>query len=157
VGLACQADGRAGLGDEATTRRKLRAARQYPLLKVDAQRHVEIVRMARQEHPQARLMVDANQAWSRALLLELLPQLAALGVELVEQPLLRGQDAELDGLASPIPPSNEAWGSWWAICVAPRWPWRRPSWWRNAAAMWTWMAPCCSNSTVQHRCSFTTA
>jgi L-alanine-DL-glutamate epimerase-like enolase superfamily enzyme len=94
-----------GLGDEATTRRKLRAARQYPLLKlkVDAQRHVDIVRMARQEHPQARLMVDANQAWSRTLLLALLPELAALGVELVEQPLPRGQDAELDGLVSPIP------------------------------------------------------
>ncbi|MEY4266596.1 MAG: hypothetical protein RIS90_1131 [Pseudomonadota bacterium] len=94
-----------GLGDEATTRRKLRAARQYPLLKlkVDARRHVDIVRMAREEHPQARLMVDANQAWSRPLLLELLPALEALGVELVEQPLPRGQDAELDGLASPIP------------------------------------------------------
>ena len=94
-----------GLGDEVTTRRKLRAARQYPLLKlkVDAQRHVDIVRMAREEHPQARLMVDANQAWSRTLLLKLLPELAALGVELVEQPLPRGQDAELDGLASPIP------------------------------------------------------
>ncbi len=94
-----------GLGDEATTRRKLRAARQHPLLKlkVDAQRHVDIVRMARQEHPQARLMVDANQAWSRTLLMELLPELAALGVELVEQPLPRGQDAELGGLVSPIP------------------------------------------------------
>ena len=94
-----------GLGDEATTRRKLRAARQYPLLKlkVDAQRHLDIVRMVREEHPQARVVVDANQAWSRELLLELLPALAALGVELVEQPLPRGQDAELEGLVSPIP------------------------------------------------------
>jgi L-alanine-DL-glutamate epimerase-like enolase superfamily enzyme len=124
VGLACQADGRAGLGDEATTRRKLRAARQYPLLKlkVDAQRHVEIVRMARQEHPQARLMVDANQAWSRALLLELLPELAALGVELVAQrcryvdldgPLLQQLDRATpmhfhDGLIEP--PSAALWG-----------------------------------------------
>jgi L-alanine-DL-glutamate epimerase-like enolase superfamily enzyme len=48
-------------------------------------------------------MVDANQAWSLALLVELLPMLAALGVELVEQPLPRGRDAELDGLGSPIP------------------------------------------------------
>ena len=94
-----------GLGDEATTRRKLRAARQYPLLKlkVDAQRHLDIVRMVREEHPRARVVVDANQAWSRELLLELLPALAALGVELVEQPLPRGQDAELEGLVSPIP------------------------------------------------------
>lgn len=94
-----------GLGDEATTRRKLREARQYPLLKlkVDAQRHLQIVRMVRQEHPAARVVVDANQSWSRALLVELLPGLAGLGVELVEQPLPRGKDAQLDGLLAPIP------------------------------------------------------
>lgn len=93
-----------GLGDEATTRRKLRTARAYPVLKlkVDARRHLDIVRMAREEHPQARIVVDANQSWSRSLLLELLPALATLGVELVEQPVPRGQDAALDGLHSPI-------------------------------------------------------
>ncbi|WP_295951081.1 N-acetyl-D-Glu racemase DgcA [Rhodoferax sp.] len=94
-----------GLGDEATTRRKARAARQYPLLKlkVDARRHLDVVYMVRDEHPAARLVVDANQAWSPALLHELLPLLAQAGVELVEQPLVRGQDAALDGLQSPIP------------------------------------------------------
>lgn len=94
-----------GLGDEATTRRKARAARHYPLLKlkVDAQRHLDVVRWVREEHPGARLVVDANQAWSPALLRELLPQLAEMGVELVEQPLARGQDAALDGLQPPIP------------------------------------------------------
>ena len=94
-----------GLGDEPTTRRKLREARHYPVLKlkVDATRHLDVVRMVRDEHPDARVMVDANQAWSLALLVELLPMLAALGVELVEQPLPRGRDAELDGLGSPIP------------------------------------------------------
>lgn len=94
-----------GLGDEATTRRKLREARHYPVLKLklDATRHLDVVRMVRDEHPHARVVVDANQAWSRKLLVELLPTLAALGVELIEQPLPRGQDAELDGLVSPIP------------------------------------------------------
>ena len=94
-----------GLGDEATTRRKLRAARHYPLLKlkVDAQRHVDIVRMVREEHPAARVIVDANQSWSRELLVALLPELVTLGVELVEQPLPRGEDAQLDDLQSPIP------------------------------------------------------
>ena len=93
-----------GLGDEDTTRRKLREARHYPLikLKVDALRHLEIVRMVRQEHPGARVVVDANQSWTRDLLLALLPELLALGVELVEQPLARGEDAQLDGLQSPI-------------------------------------------------------
>ena len=94
-----------GLGDEATTRRKLRAARDFPLLKlkVDAQRHREVVRWAREEHPQARLLVDANQSWSLQLLAELLPWLAAAGIEMVEQPLARGSDAQLDGLHPPIP------------------------------------------------------
>ncbi|MCY7304545.1 MAG: dipeptide epimerase [Rhodoferax sp.] len=94
-----------GLGDETSTRRKLRAARGYPLLKlkVDALRHLDVVRWARAEHPAARLVVDANQSWSLALLEQLLPDLTALGVELVEQPLALGADAALAGLRSTIP------------------------------------------------------
>lgn len=93
-----------GLGDEASTRRKARAARQYPLLKlkVDAHRHLDVVRLVHEEHPDARIVVDANQAWSLALLKTLLPELVALGVELVEQPLARGQDDGLLGFQSPI-------------------------------------------------------
>lgn len=94
-----------GLGDEATLRRKARAARDFPLLKLklDAERHLDVVRVVREEHPRARLMVDANQSWDRPLLGRLLPRLAALGVELVEQPLPQGHEAELDGLRSPVP------------------------------------------------------
>jgi L-alanine-DL-glutamate epimerase-like enolase superfamily enzyme len=94
-----------GLGDEATTRHKARNAHQYPLLKlkVDANRHVDVVRMVRQEHPAARIVIDANQSWSMKLLKELLPELKELGVELVEQPLPTGADRELDRLQSPIP------------------------------------------------------
>jgi L-alanine-DL-glutamate epimerase-like enolase superfamily enzyme len=89
-----------GLGDEATTRRKARQARAYPLLKlkVDAQRHIDVVHIVREEHPGARIVVDANQSWTRGLLLSLLPALADAGVELVEQPLPKGQDDDLDGL-----------------------------------------------------------
>jgi len=94
-----------GLGTEADTRRKAREARHYPLLKLkcDGERHVDVVRWVREEHPQARIAVDANQAWSRELLERLLPQLVALGVEMVEQPVRRGEDAQLDGLRSPLP------------------------------------------------------
>jgi len=94
-----------GLGDEATTRRKARQARAYPLLKlkVDARRHLDVVQMVRQEHPSARIVVDANQSWTVDLLRQLLPSLAAAGVELVEQPLPKGQDAELAGFSSPLP------------------------------------------------------
>lgn len=94
-----------GLGDEATTRRRLREAGAFSMLKlkVDAQRHISIVQMARQECPQARLIIDANQAWSCNLLVMLLPSLLEAGVELIEQPLARGSDAQLQGLNSPIP------------------------------------------------------
>ncbi|MCS0629946.1 dipeptide epimerase [Telluria mixta] len=93
-----------GLGGEADVRRKIRAARRFPLLKLkaDATRHVDMVRWAREEHPQARLVIDANQAWDRRLLERILPELKAHGVELVEQPVPRGTDAQLDGLAATI-------------------------------------------------------
>jgi L-alanine-DL-glutamate epimerase-like enolase superfamily enzyme len=94
-----------GLGDEAATRRKARAAQDYPIikLKVDADRHLDRVRILREEHPAARIVVDANQAWSPDLLLRLLPRLQELGVELVEQPLPRGEDSALEGLPSRLP------------------------------------------------------
>jgi L-alanine-DL-glutamate epimerase-like enolase superfamily enzyme len=94
-----------GLGSEADVRRKARDALPYGLLKLklDAERHVDLVRIVREEHPTARLLVDANQAWSRSLLEWLLPKLHNLGVELVEQPVPRGQDSALDGLPALLP------------------------------------------------------
>jgi L-Ala-D/L-Glu epimerase len=94
-----------GLGEEADTRRKARAARNYPILKLklDAVRHLDVVRIVREECPDVRLIVDANQAWSRPLLERLLPRLDELAVELVEQPLPRGEDAALDGLRASLP------------------------------------------------------
>jgi L-Ala-D/L-Glu epimerase len=94
-----------GLGDEPDTRRKAREAGGYELLKLklDAERHVDLVRIVREEQPSARLLVDANQAWSRPLLERLLPRLAPLGVELIEQPVPRQEDATLDGLVSSMP------------------------------------------------------
>ena len=94
-----------GLGDEADTRRKARAADGYPLLKLklDADRHLDVVRIVREEQPAARILVDANQAWTRSLLERLLPGLLEQRVELVEQPVPHHEDATLDGLVSPIP------------------------------------------------------
>ena len=58
------------------TRRRAREAGGYELLKLklDAERHVDLVRIVREEQPRARLLVDANQAWSRPLLERLLPR-----------------------------------------------------------------------------------
>ena len=94
-----------GLGDEADTRRKALQALDYPLLKlkVDAGRHVETVRIVREVHPAARIIVDANQSWTRSLLEELLPEMRRLGVEMIEQPVRRGEDETLDGMRSPLP------------------------------------------------------
>ncbi|TDP62098.1 enolase C-terminal domain-like protein [Roseateles toxinivorans] len=94
-----------GLGSEVDVRRKARAARHMPLLKIkaDAERHLEMVRLCKEEHPTARLVIDANQAWDRSLLEKLLPGLRSYGVELIEQPVPRGADAQLAGLSSPIP------------------------------------------------------
>ncbi len=94
-----------GLGSEADVRRKARAARHMPLLKIkaDADRHLDMVRICKEEHPTARLVIDANQAWTRGLLEKLLPGLRSYGVELIEQPVLRGEDAQLAGLGSSIP------------------------------------------------------
>ena len=94
-----------GLGSEADTRRRARAAEPYPILKLklDAERHLDIVRIVREERPTARLLVDANQAWSRSLLERLLPQLHAIGVELIEQPVARNEDRSLDGMPLRVP------------------------------------------------------
>lgn len=94
-----------GLGSIADVRRRARALAGAPLIKikVDGSRHLEWVRAVREEAPRARLVIDANQSWSRPLLERLMPALVDLGIEFVEQPVRRGEDHQLDGLRSPIP------------------------------------------------------
>jgi L-alanine-DL-glutamate epimerase-like enolase superfamily enzyme len=94
-----------GLGSPAYTRRQAQAlaGAQIIKLKVDAKRHLELVRAVREVAPKAELWIDANQSWSRPLLVQLLPELLDLRISLIEQPVKRGEDAQLDGLRSPIP------------------------------------------------------
>jgi len=94
-----------GLGTADDMRRRARAAAHLPLikLKVDGTRHIDSVRIVREEAPAARLLVDANESWTPALLESLLPALVAEGVELIEQPLPRGGDQALRTMASPVP------------------------------------------------------
>ena len=93
-----------GLGSLADVRRKAAAASHYPLLKlkVSATAHVDLVRAVRDEAPHARLIVDANEGWSMATLDRVAPELALEGVELIEQPMARGEDDELARYASPV-------------------------------------------------------
>ncbi|MCF4166453.1 dipeptide epimerase [Zavarzinia compransoris] len=53
--------------------------------------------------PDSRLIVDANEAWTPALLLDQGPAMAGLGVALIEQPLPAAADAALAGIDSPVP------------------------------------------------------
>ena len=94
-----------GLGSIADTRRRATSLSSVPLIKikVDGARHVDWIRAVREEAPLARLVIDANQSWSRELIENLLPELLALGIEFIEQPVRRGQDEALEGLRSPIP------------------------------------------------------
>jgi L-alanine-DL-glutamate epimerase-like enolase superfamily enzyme len=81
------------------------AASRYPLLKLKLAGEGDIERVAavRRGAPAARLIVDANEAWTD---LDVAAEAAALlpfGVELIEQPVAAGQDHLLDGVRSPIP------------------------------------------------------
>ncbi len=78
--------------------------RDWPLLKVkvDAQRHLDVLRLVHSAAPGAALIVDPNQSWSCELLNKLAPELKALGVVLIEQPVARGEDHSLRGYRGPI-------------------------------------------------------
>ena len=60
------------------------------------------VRAVRAARPDVWLGVDANQGLTRPALEQLMPEMIEAGVELIEQPVRVGDDASLDGLASPI-------------------------------------------------------
>jgi L-Ala-D/L-Glu epimerase len=80
-------------------------ASEYSLFKVklDSDQPVERIAAIRQAAPSARIVVDANQGWSFAQLVEVAPEMAGLGVEMIEQPLPRGEDDILEGFDCPIP------------------------------------------------------
>jgi len=87
--------------------RAARGAAAMPLLKLklgagDAD-DLARVRQVRENAPAARLIVDANEGWTFEQLTALAPELASLGVALIEQPLPAGADAALVGFRSPVP------------------------------------------------------
>ncbi len=93
-----------GLGSADDIRRRAEAVREHRLIKikVDATRHLEHVKIVADIIPTARIVIDANEGWTMALLESLLPQLAREGVEAVEQPLPRGADQALAGWRPPV-------------------------------------------------------
>jgi len=81
--------------DEATLRERVREAASYPVLKIKlgSSWDERIVRIVREMEPGKVLRVDANAAWTPKHALRMMPILAELGVEFVEQPL-PGHDVE---------------------------------------------------------------
>src|SRR5262249_10211841 len=53
--------------------------------------------------PNSSLIVDANEGWTVKDYVALAPELAKLGVELIEQPLPAGKDGPLRELPRPVP------------------------------------------------------
>jgi L-alanine-DL-glutamate epimerase-like enolase superfamily enzyme len=90
---------------EAMAAKAAAAARTMPLLKLklggvgDAER----LRAVRAACPDARLIADANESWTPALLPELLAAAAEARIELIEQPLPADADAALAGVAHAVP------------------------------------------------------
>jgi L-alanine-DL-glutamate epimerase-like enolase superfamily enzyme len=93
------------LDSPATMAGKARAAKDLPLLKLklggegDDQR----MRAVREARPDARLIVDANEAWSAEALPHLLSVAAECGIELIEQPLPADHDEALRALPRLVP------------------------------------------------------
>ncbi|MFT3967210.1 MAG: dipeptide epimerase [Sphingobium sp.] len=88
---------------EAAARRA--AASGYGLLKCKLTGKGDGARVGavRRGAPDARLIVDANESWGALDIAAEAAAMAALGVELVEQPVPRGEDDRLRDIVSPIP------------------------------------------------------
>ena len=72
-------------------------------LKIAGAGDIERVEAVRRAAPKAKLIADANEGWSLGDLQRLTPELASLGVALIEQPLKAGEDEGLLGFNSPVP------------------------------------------------------
>jgi len=79
------------------------AGRPLLKLKIGGPDDLDRVRAVRAAAPRTRLIVDANEALRFDDLARLAPELGALGVKLIEQPLPADQDEALRAYAGPVP------------------------------------------------------
>lgn len=83
--------------------REFHGARAIKLKLTNDPLNAERVKAARRACPDAWLMVDANQGFTRETLREVVPTFIEAGVSVIEQPFPIGQEALFDGLECPIP------------------------------------------------------
>lgn len=88
----------------AAMAKKAAAASEAPILKIKLDKHRPYEKLAaiRSARPDATLVVDANQGWDFEQLREVLPKCEKLNLGMIEQPLMRGGDEQLEGFESPI-------------------------------------------------------
>jgi L-Ala-D/L-Glu epimerase len=94
-----------GIMDDALLRATARRYADFSLLKVktNKERGLDPVRILHEEVPNARFIVDPNQAWGAGELLRFAPDFEALNVALLEQPVAVADDELLRGLSLPVP------------------------------------------------------
>jgi L-alanine-DL-glutamate epimerase-like enolase superfamily enzyme len=85
-----------------------RAAREHAdfktlKIKVGASDPLSAIKAVRRGAPQSRFIVDPNMSWSADDLKRLAPELMALGVVLLEQPIKIGDERHLQGFRCPVP------------------------------------------------------
>ena len=95
------------LNDPAQMEQDARAAagRGFALLKckLTGEGDRERIAAVRAGAPGARLIVDANESWHDLDIAAEAEALAALGVEMVEQPVFHGREDRLAGVSAPVP------------------------------------------------------
>jgi L-alanine-DL-glutamate epimerase-like enolase superfamily enzyme len=97
-----------GITSDDELRTRIGEAAQYPILKVKlgTDRDEQVIRLVRELAPDKILRVDANAGWTAKRALRVIPLLAKLGVEFVEQPLpaddLKGLRFVRDRSALPV-------------------------------------------------------
>ncbi len=89
---------------EAMAKRALHFA-SYPHLKIKLDNNDPILSLEaiRTSRPDATLIVDVNQGWNFGELKEYTPAAKKLNIAMIEQPLPRGKDEELEGYESAVP------------------------------------------------------
>ncbi len=82
---------------------KLNADRPLLKLKLAGPDDLDRVRAVRAAAPGAKIIVDANEGWTIDQYVAFAPELAEIGVAMIEQPLPAGQDAGLANVERPVP------------------------------------------------------
>lgn len=93
------------LGEPEAMAAQARANAMRPLLKVKigGDNDIARIRAVAEAAPASRIILDANEGWTDANIVENLATAAALGIALIEQPLPAGADQILARIPHPVP------------------------------------------------------